>query len=360
MIRSAATLSALGALVFAASPAAAQPCSAQASLDGDPAAVASVTTELARLGVTVVPPDARPAVGCKRVTATVELGRDGGIAVAVKTGAQSEGRTVSDATLAATWIDSWLQDELGGPAFTAELAQAPLANPAPMHDEPPDEAPARSVFDRFAIDAALAQSWTGEGGHWNGVSAGACGQFGALCFGARGRYATQDLFTGQTAAERSDLAVLATASYVKKLGRVTLGPELGLGFGRTVTRRVDGCRAVTTCDPSSAGCTVPPTMPECVEHDPVHAYALDFNDHFRASTITPRASGAVRLEVPLAAHVWLDGIASVMLSPFEHGDRFALPATTPHPFGVPDEQLALPGESLATFELGIGLRVGAP
>ena len=336
---------------------AAEPCPPHARLTGDPAAVASVGAELAKLGVVVS--DAPSA--CKTIDATVELGPTGGYAIAVQHGAQSEGRTVGDAAVAATWLDSWLVDDFGGPTFTAKLASAPIVAP----QEPVTETEARAEMAPtprlgVALMASLDQAWTFDGARWTGISAGACVQVGRLCFGATGRYATQSMLVGQTAAARADLSVLATASLTSQVGRFQVVPELGVGAGWMTTKRVDGCRVVPLCDPNDPHCTMPPADPDCAEHDQEHAYALRLDDHFHAATVTPRARASVKLAVALADHLWLDGIAAVMVSPFDHADAYGLPSTTPPPFGVPKDQLALPGESIGTFELGLGLRWGMP
>jgi hypothetical protein len=323
----------------------ADPC-VHATLDGDPAAVASVTIELVKLGVEV-----GPASSCKSVAATVESDRDGAIAVAVKTGSQSEGRTVSDPALAATWIDSWLQDDFGALANARVVSASPDVIRA-------IEIPAPSKTGiGISVSAAFDQSWMFDGSRWTGITAGVCAKIGGLCFGARGRYATDSELFGQTAAARSDLSMLATASYEMKVGRIAIVPELGLGIGRAATSRIDGCRRVETCDPNhDPGCMVPPPDDECIAHDPDHAYAVDLGDHLQASTVTPRAAGSVRVAVAIADHVWLDGSAAVMVSPFAHTNHYDLPMGTPPPFGIMADQLALPGESIGTFELGIGLR----
>jgi hypothetical protein len=57
------------------------------------------------------------------VVAQVELGTDGGIAVAIRDGGRrSEGRVVSDAAMAASWIDSWLRDDLDGTSWLLATA----------------------------------------------------------------------------------------------------------------------------------------------------------------------------------------------------------------------------------------------
>lgn len=333
-------------------PVAAQPCPPHAHLDGDPAAVASVGAELTKLGVVV----GDASSSCKSIDATVELGPDGGYAIAVKHGTNSEGRTVGDAAVAATWLDSWLVDDFGGPAFSAKLASAPLVA-RPTSEAVVVVEPTRAKVG-VSLTAALDQAWTDDGSRWSGISAGACATVGSLCFGARGRYATQSILVNQTAAARRDLSVLATASLTAHLGRLQLVPELGLGVGQVTTERVDGCRRLAICDPQDPHCVAPPVDMTCAMNDPEHAYTAQLNDHLHASTITPRAQASVKLALALADHLWLDAIAGVMLSPLEHAEPYDLPAGTPPPFDVPKAQLALPGESLATFELGLGLRWG--
>ena len=104
------------ALVLVASAAQtgrAQPCAPRAELGGDAEAVAKVAVELQRLGVDAsTDPLKRTPTKCPVIVAAVELDESGGIAVAVRDGAQrSEGRVVSDPALAAAWIDSWLRDD---------------------------------------------------------------------------------------------------------------------------------------------------------------------------------------------------------------------------------------------------------
>ena len=346
-------------LCLLAGPAGAEPCRPHAQLEGDPAAVASVTTELVKLGVVVGPSaGGRRLSGCKTVFAAVELARDGGLAIAVKTGTQSEGRTVSDPVVAASWIDSWVADDFSPPQPDAngffELRPAPPVA-APSADLAAEAAPAPSEHAYgVAVSVGADQSLSFDGKRWTGLSGGACIQRDAWCFGGRARYASQDILVDQTAARRTDFEALATASYTKQLGRAQVIPELGLGIGKMTTDRVNGCRHVS-CDPREPGCMEPPPDMECIEHDPVHAYTLDLDDHLHVGSVTPRAAARVRFAWALADHVYLDGIAAITLAPFGHGDPYGLPLGELPPPGVPPEQVALPGQSIGAFELGLGL-----
>jgi hypothetical protein len=348
-------------LLLAAAPAGAEPCKPHAQLDGDAAAVASVSAELAKLGVVVGSSagDGAPA-GCKTVFAAVELARDGGLAIAVKTGSQSEGRTVSDAVVAASWIDSWVADDFvpPQPAANGFFTLHPAHENPELHAETVTPEPRIYPWLGVSVMAAVDQSWSFDRTRWSGIGGGACVEVSAWCFGARGRYATQDILVGQTAAARSDFALLATASVTKQVGRTQLLPELGLGVGRMTTSRINGCRHIA-CDPHDVGCMEPPPDMECVEHDPEHAYVLDVGDQLHATSVTPRAAATLRVAFAITDHIFLDGIAAVTLEPFGHSDPYKLPVGELPPPGIAPEELALPGQSIGTFELGLGLRWGS-
>jgi hypothetical protein len=150
---------------------------------------------------------------------------------------------------------------------------------------------------------------------------------------------------------RTDLAALATASYTSALGKLALSPELGVGVGTMTTKRIDGCSPPPVCDPTMPSCPTPP----CATGAPRGtAYVGDGLD---VATVTPRAEAALRASVPLFDHVWLDGIAAVTASAFAHSASF-LPNLVPSQLTT--AQVTLPGEPVALFQLGIGLRVGMP
>ena len=344
----------------------AEPCAPRAVLGGDAGAVAQVKAELERLGVaTEAAADVArdvPHGGCRAVVAAVELDRGGGIAVAIRDGsARSEGRVVSDAVLAAAWIDSWLQDDLDPPAPRAappaEAVDALAARPGVA------AAPVTTIYDRVAIAGGYEQTWNTAGPSWTGFGVAACARLDAFCVGARVSYASETVTAPLTSAARTDLAALATASWSHPLGAMIVAPELGVGVGRMATRRIDGC-APAKCDPT----TDPNCLPDGTSGGS-GACTLDANgtgagsgniyigDHLDASTFTPRLEAALQLGVPLFAHVWLVGIASVTLAPFGHGPYAAMPA--PDSSASPSDQTTLPGEPTAAFQLGIGLRVGA-
>jgi hypothetical protein len=322
---------AFATVVAALQTAAAAPCPPRAHLDGDAEAVARVGAALEALGIVV---DAKPSGGCPVVVAAVEFDRGGGIAVAVRDGTnRSEGRVVSDAALAAAWIDSWIHDDFA----PAPLPAAPVTAPgivAARVDEPP--VPAPSLLDRFAVDVGYVQSFAFDGSGGSGVSGAACVKLGALCVGARVIASSLEVPTGIT---RDDVAVTATASWSTALGRMVIAPEAGIGAGRMTT---DACPPPPPCDPTTMMCQPAPPCDSAGVH---------------GITYTPRLAATLRASVPLFDHVWLDGVASLGLAPLSH--------TGPLPGPMPDASGmvmpgSVPGEPDASLQLGVGVRVGLP
>jgi len=342
--------------MLAAGGASAAPCPPRAALAGDPAAIARVTAELVRLGVAVSAGDAAtPRDACRVVTAALALDPERRIAVEVRGGAQRERRVMRDAAVAAAWIDAWVRDDFAAPPPDFVPPPSELAGRGAGAEA---RAAAGAPHRGFAASATFDQAWTLDRTRWTAITIAGCARFGALCLGARGRYARQDVLAAQTAAARSDLSLLATASRASDLGHLVIAPELALGVGRLTTERIDGCRRLPSCDPGDPRCVLPVQDATCVRDDPEHAYTLYVHDGFRATSVTPRAAAGLRLAVPLGGALWLDGFAGAMLSPFGHTGSYALPTASATPFGVPRDQLALPGDPLATFELGLGLRIG--
>lgn len=341
-------------------------------LSGDAAAIASVGAELVKLGV-VLAPGTR---SCPAVAATVELAREGGIAVAVRgSGQRSEGRVVGDAGIAATWIDAWVRDDLDVASWAPPAAEpafvAPPASAAPGAAAPRDSAvPARAVsslLDRAGIAASFVQGWTDDDTSWSGVELAGCVRVGAACIGGRARLLWQpDRAANLSAVGRSDTEILATASLPIRAGNTVFSPEVGIGAGRFATHRVEG-----TCVPpnSMPPPCMDPTDPMCQVPDPNTCQpdasgTIDpgtakilVGDHFETATFTPRISLALRVAVPLFSRVWLDGIAAFEGMPLGHTSQFAPEKA---PAGTTADMVALPGEPSSSWTLGVGLRLGAP
>lgn len=341
----------------------AEPCVARADLSGGRAAVERVGAELAKLGVELGAGTPR----CPGVRATVEMaGEDGAIQVALRgSGSRSEGRVLTDPSVAAAWIDAWLRDDLDVATWAPALAP-PSASPA--RDLAPQRPSAPSLLEGLAVTASYEQAWTDDDTAWRGASASACVIVHGVCVGGRVRAMTQpDQTSNLSAAGRFDAAVLATASVPLTLGQIVVAPEVGLGVGRFSTRRVEGCAAPVTssdptmpgCDPADPTCAMPPAPPLC----PLDAAGTMpsgavyyVGDKFSNVTYTPRLALSLRLSFPVFRILWLDAAAAYTLMPLGHADRFV---GTP-PAGLGAAEVALPGEPGGGFWLGVGLRVGAP
>ena len=377
----------------------AEPCPPRATLDGDRTAVERVTVELKRLGVSVTTASASTSAdGCSIVRAQVALETGGGIAVAVHGATRgSEGRIVSDAALAAAWIDSWTRDDIDNALWAAPPPTSPsstssvpsmsnaantkrgaVANAdangkrvasADVDVPPPVDAPVAASaagagrWDRIAVTAAFEQTWSSDDASWQGASAAACVRVGSFCVGGRVRAAFDpERLHNSTAVSRSDLSAMATASVPIALGRMSFAPELGLGVGRLATRRAeDACKAVMP-DPNCNAMTDPMCEPQpgmCEPNEPAGTTMPKtyVGDSFSAATYAPRLALALRVAVPLFEHVWLDGLAGFTYSPFAHGGVF-----DPDPKVadiIAPELVAMPGEPSSGYVLGVGIRVGA-
>lgn len=338
---------ALGILltVSASQTSEAQPCAPRAELGGDAQAVAKVAVELQRLGVDASTNSrSRVASSCPVIVAAVEIDPSGGIAVAVRDASQrSEGRVVSDAALAAAWIDSWLRDEFAGPPASAARVEVHPAEATAVVAPSP-------MLDRFSLAASFLQVWSDNSTRWSGVASSLCVRRDGFCVGGRVAYARQTVTSDFNIAAKTDLEVVATASYSQSLGTMSIAPELGLGVGRLASPRIDGCKTDVMCDPTNPmdpNCITPP--PKC---DPGQVYVAAM------TTYAPRISAALRIAIPLAEHVWLDGLAGTTLAPFGNDRAYAnlsADGTTMNSNGSSRS----PGDPVLGLQLGIGLRLGA-
>lgn len=358
-------VSASAVLVLLARPAVADLCAARVELEGEAPVVGEVGTELARLGVE----RGKAAPGCRGVLARVEIDREGGIAVAIRDGAKrSEGRVVSDATIAASWIDSWLHDDLDGRAWLISSPVSMTAPPiAPIAATSTVAMPnvQSNLLERMHVAVGWEHVWTDDGASADGIGVASCVRVGRACVGGRARYVREaDRTVELTAMTRNDLSLMATVSLPLRAGRMSIAPELGLGLGRMATQRIDGCAPDPNtmpgpnCDPMDPTCIPPPST--CTDA----AGKIYVGDNFATATISPRLSAGLKIAVPLFEHVWLDGLASVSATPFAHGDPFGGGASMVDPDGtvVPGtgSEFALPGEPTLGLWLGIGLRIGGP
>ncbi len=372
----------------------AEPCRPHARLGGDEAVVARVAAELERLGISVErialqgTETVAPAA-CPTVIAMVQAdAAPDSILVAVRGSAQaSEGRVVSDATVAAAWIDSWLADDAAAAAWIPEPPPATVdlaPPPPPAFGETPPGTLRRGVLERFGFSVNYALGSGDEESDWSGFSLAACGALGKACLGGRidATFESERDLT-LTSMKRRDIAVLATASRAVPLGRARLAVEAAAGVGIVTTARVETCKETIDNsmnpgpDPSEPMQPNPrPTNPvgfdgaPGVEKVPVPGEmcvgasndadgTIYVGDNFSNTSVSPRAGLAMRLDIPLSDWLWLEGRAGLTISPFAHTEAFSTNLPTPEP-NMWDGLIDLPGEPLVRAELGIGVRVGLP
>lgn len=363
------TLAALALLAWLSeSTAMAEPCAPRVALSGDGDAVARVAAELKQLGV-----DLGPAESSCSVAAMVSIEGEG-ISVAVQNAAKrSEGRVVSDPKIAAAWIDSWLRDEIEVASWAIAMPSAPVSSPSLQAPSAVivaiPEAPASSPFDHIGFSAAYERSWTEDETTWDGFDVAACMRVGFACVGGRIRAGFQDdLVTNAATADRSDIVALATASIPFSIGQISIAPELGLGIGRTRTRRVEACtdpspppNMTPGCsDPTDPTCTMTPEDPTtgttCFDANGQETNEIFVGDAYDKTTYLPRVALAVRFAFPIVRHVWLDAVAAYTLSPLtDRVDPDAPDTMVTNPTGT-----AMPPEPSRGYQLGVGLRVGIP
>lgn len=382
----------LAILALLSPTATAEPCAPRVELSGDRDAMARVAVELKTLGVVLGPiepasdsgpePGARGSVTRARscsFNAMVTLEGDG-LSIAVKnSSARSEGRVVSDAKVAAVWIDSWLRDEIEVSSWAiAAPPSAPLSTlnampaPAPMLGgttsvTAPAAASESSIFERVGLSFAVERTWTNDETKWNGFDIAGCMRLGMTCIGGRVRAGFQeDLAYLASTADRSDLVALATLSIPLPVGQIWVAPEIGIGVGRIHTKRVDACYAPTPPPMTEPGCSDPmdPTCMsepntgagnECLDAAGLPTNELYVGDDYDKSTYLPRVALALRLSFPIVRHVWLDAVASYTATPITPSTPFVDPETM-----VSSPTTAMPPEPTRGYQLGIGIRVGIP
>jgi hypothetical protein len=285
--------------------------------------------------------------------------------------------------VAAAWIDSWLRDDMEVASWSTSSNAAPppfAASPGPatsssmMGPGGPSlvvAAPTSTVLDRYTLSLGFARSWTDDDTTWDGLEASACARMGIACIGGRIRGVFQsDLDVNATTADRSELVALATASIPLSLGQVSISPELGLGVGRVRTRRVEVCPGPPIvepggpmCDPTDPMCVMNPPVapPPCLDASGTVTDQIYVGDDYDKVSYLPRVAVALRVSFPIVRHVWLDAVGSLSLSPITARTEFE-PPTTMDPNTDPTIGVvtAMPGEPTRGYQLGIGLRVGAP
>jgi hypothetical protein len=307
-------------------------CARAARLTGDPALAAAVEAELARLGV-------EAGSGCAAVRVRISRAAH---ALAVDLRDDLGGRArriVSNAEVAASWIQSWLYPEIAAPLLAVRAGPSPAVRAGPSL-APADlrRAKARSSPSLSATVAAD-RVQANDGSLWRGLTAVSCARFRWACLGVSGHLADNRDFwpsTSRSKVDRWSAEVLSTVSVPVVLGRLVLEPRVGAGIGYLQTVRSGAC-----------------------------ACGVAVDDDFAPARFGPRFATGFHALFAVAGPVSITATASLSFAPFAH-DHSMMPEYASNFFQrgvVPPsgplvnnaEYYSLPGEPYRALRLGIGL-----
>ncbi len=358
MLRLGSAVVVLGAAVAAHGPAAADPsCPPAAHVAGDAELGHAVVLELSILGVSAEVP-----AGCPVAEVMVAPSGDG-VAVTLRDGAgRQAAQVVTDAQVAASWIESWVHPEIGAPLLAGAQGSAPAAaEPAAAVTvaAPPVARPGRFAYRGLTLGAAAEMTSADDGSDWRALSASVCARFGALCVGLAGRGADNrgiSMDGGLTEANRYQLELLATVGASLAIGRMTLIPSAGIGLAYEETGRADGATCMDQVDPSGMACEPP--------------YAID--DAFTAYSVGPRAEIGLGGAFPIAGPLSLTLGVAMSFAPMArsepaepgyardyfdptNGDPDMPPPDGAENLYLPEESYRLPAEPSRMTRISLGL-----
>ena len=214
-----------------------------------------------------------------------------GVAVTLRDGAgRQAAQVVTDAQVAASWIESWVHPEIGAPLLAARGAPGATAAAEPAAEvtmTAPPARPGRFAYRGLSLGAAAEMTSASDGSDWRALSASVCARFGFLCAGLTARGADNrgiSMDGGQTEANRYQLELLASVGASLAIGRMTLVPSAGIGLAYEETGRAGGADCMSEQDPTGMVCEPP--------------YAID--DGFTAYSLGPRAELGLGGAFPIA------------------------------------------------------------
>jgi hypothetical protein len=337
-------------VVIATSPATASPrsCPPIAIVSGEATVVAPILEQLTNQGIGL----ARDA-DCPVVEATVAREHAALVVTLRDPSGRRRNRTLTNARVAAIWIESWVSSDVATPLLAVRVAAHPPSSVAPVDSR--RVAPV-AVDTRVAFTAFLASGSGNDESRWDALTIAGRYRFGRLRVGAGGRLADNQSYSNEqafTQARRRSSELLLFGELPLAFGRAVVAPRVGLGLGWLATSRME--EAMPECDD--------PNSPECPP-EPLPPMA----DGFAVSSTGARAELGVTLSIPIADRVALDLGVSYQVAPFSHGGVFLPPElddsgdpTDPDADGSDpeiDPGLALPGEPRSLIWWGLGLRIG--
>jgi hypothetical protein len=295
----------------AASADPAPPCPPAARVAGDAELGHALVLELSILGVTSGDIPAR----CPAVDVTVVRSGDS-VAVSLRDGAGRQAAEVlTDASVAAAWIESWVHPEISDPLLAGRSSAGPsaAASAAPTVEVRASGAPAarRSAYRGLLLGAAGEMASASDGSDWRGITASVCAQLGPVCAGLTGRGADNRGISndgGMTTVNRWEVSLLAGVSAPLELGRMRLVPSAGIGLAYSESGRGGGATCSGEVSPDGTACDPP--------------YAID--DAFGAYSFGPRAELGLAGSFPIAGPLSLTLGVAMSFAPMAR-DEAAIP-----------------------------------
>jgi hypothetical protein len=300
---------ALVATQGAASADPAPACPPAARISGDAELGHAVVLELSILGVASreIPPS------CPAVEVVVARSGDA-VAVSLRDSAgRQAAEVVTDASVAAAWIESWVHPEIRDPLLAARseprlsAGHAAAAAEVTVATRAPAARPSRFAYHGMMLGAAGEMTSADDGTDWRSLSASLCARFGILCAGLTARGADNrglSMDGGTTEVNRWELSLAATVSATLELGRMRLIPSAGLGLAYGETGRGGGATCFDEVDPSGVACEPP--------------YAID--DDFTAWSFGPRAEVGLAGAFPIAGPISLTLGVAMSFAPMARGE----------------------------------------
>jgi hypothetical protein len=195
-------------------------CKPAALMSGDPVLAHTLSQRLAASGI-----ETTSTSGCPAVRVRVEQRGDQVHLALTDTFSRLGERQVRDVATAAAIVESWTLQEVEEGSLP-ELAAS--ASPPPA---------ASSIAPRAAasgLAAMFESSLGGDGSLWLGGAVSGCARLGPVCVGGIVRFARDTRSTGETAGidhRSNEIHALATLDLARSIGRFSISPGLGLGYG---------------------------------------------------------------------------------------------------------------------------------
>lgn len=206
----------------------AQSCPAAIRVDGDPDLVDQVRHELERRGI-----DTSPEADCPSLHVTI-VRRGIQIAVVVESTGETTERLVSEASTAATVIESFTRTDVTTPLLATRATSAGIATRLPS-TPPTPTTPVAQQGVHLAVTASFESSLASDRTTWLGYNLKLCIELGPICAAARLR--SNKVLSGLDGADiaREHSELLIGVDVPLALGRFQLSPGFAGGVGRMET-----------------------------------------------------------------------------------------------------------------------------